>query len=104
MERKGKNMKIIPTLAVIGALFATGVAQSSAQTTNAVVAINFSLTACVQSGEDTMKTVRISNKDIINASGVSTNGQGTLLLKFTPDSGDVFFVVRQGKVETEVSS
>jgi len=104
MELKAMNMKIILSLAVVGLLLANSVVQTGAQSTNATVAVNFSLTACVQSGDNTMKTVRIVNKDIINASGVSSNGQGILAIKFTPDSGDVFFVVRQGNTETEVSS
>ena len=98
------NMKIILSVAVVGLLLANSVVQSRAQSTNAVVTVNFSLTACVQTDDTNMKTVRITNKDIINASGASSNGTGVLAIKFTPDTGDVFFVVRQGTVETTVSS
>src|ERR1043166_196683 len=104
MELKGMNMKIILSVAVVGLLLANSVVQSRAQSTNAVVTVNFSLTAYVQTDDTNMKTVRITNKDIINASGASSNGTGVLAIKFTPDTGDVFFVVRQGTVETTVSS
>src|SRR6185436_6608465 len=62
-------MKKFASIAVIGALLALGVAQTSAQTTlhytNAVLKANITATAYVQTGENAVTKQRITNKDVL---------------------------------------
>src|SRR6185436_2749681 len=62
-------MKKFASIAVIGALLALGVAQTSAQTTlhytNAVLKANITATAYVQTSENAVTKTRITNKAVL---------------------------------------
>jgi hypothetical protein len=100
-------MKRTAQIAVIGALFAIGIAQSYAQTPVVASTLNVALSGF--SGDSSSATaVRISNKDIIsalnNSSGGFSFGKGAKLMIVVPaEGGSPSFIVRDAGTDTDVS-
>jgi hypothetical protein len=102
-------MKRTAQIAVIGALLATGIAQSYAQS-NAVVVSQLTVALSGFAGDtNTAKAVKISNKDIINALNASGSAFGfsksaKLLIVVPAEGGSPSFTVRDKGTDTDVSS
>jgi hypothetical protein len=97
---KGRTMKKMAQVAVIGALIALGATGVNAQT-NIDLNVNIALSGVVQTG-DTATKGRIGTKDVIAALGGSTKAK--LLLRFSPDGGEPVFVLRDGTTDTVVAT
>src|SRR5712671_2211126 len=89
--KKGRHMKIMAQMAVIGALVA-GATAVNAQSTNIDVNVNVSLNGVVQTGSNTSARGRIGTKEVVQALGGSAKAK--LLLRFSPDGGEPVFVLR----------
>ena len=100
-------MKRTAQIAVIGALLAVGVAQSYAQSSFVVSQLKIALNGFA-GGESAAATVKITNKDIINALNASDAAFGfsngaKLMISVPADGGSPSFFVRDGGTDTDVS-
>jgi hypothetical protein len=100
-------MKRTAQIAVIGALLAVGAAQSYAQTPMVVSQLKIALTGFA-GGESGAATVKITNKDIINAlnasdAGFDFSGGAKLLIAVPAEGGSPSFIVRDQGTDTDVS-
>src|SRR4026209_471467 len=65
-RKKGRTMKRMLKLGVVGAILGTSILAANAQTTNVVLGVNISLNGVVQNG-DTVTKVKIGTKEVIQA-------------------------------------
>src|SRR4051812_4085943 len=99
-KRKGRTMKLMAQLAVIGALMA-GATALNAQT-NIDANVNISLSGVIQTGA-TASRGHVSTKDVIQAILPGASAKARLILRTSPGS-DGGFIVRDGTVETPTSA
>src|SRR4051812_42945878 len=100
-------MKKVVLSAVIGTLWAAGVAQSHAKTTNVTVKENVALSGAAQNG-DAVEKVKITTADVVkaigDASGTQFGAKSTLLVSFASDGSDPVFIIRDGSNSTPVDA
>jgi hypothetical protein len=106
-NQEGRNMKRTAQIAVIGALLAVGIAQSYAQIPVVVSQLKVTLSGFA-GGDAGAASVKITNKDIINALNLSDNGfdfsNGAKLMVAVPaEGGSPRIFVRDGGTDTDVN-
>jgi len=106
-NQEGRNMKRTAQIAVIGALLAVGIAQSYAQVSVVTSQLKITLSGFA-GGESAAASVKITNKDIINALNSSDAAFGfsngaKLMVAVPADGGSPRFFVRDAGTDTDVS-
>ncbi len=98
-KEKGRNMKLMAQLAVIGALV-TGATALNAQNIDNTITV--SLNGVVQTGDNTSARGHAGTKDVIQALVPGASAKARLLLRNTVGGGQTF-IVKDGDTETDVS-